>query len=257
METSASVTDLQPPAPSRFVAPLWHTAALIAFLLVFSALGSAGHPGLTHAGRLKLYSTTIVLEWAMVGFIIWGLRLSKRTTLRELIGGRWKKPEDFLLDVAIAAGFWLVALGCLALVGVALGMSDPATVKQSVRELQQRIGSIFPVGALEISVFVLLSSTAGFCEEVIYRGYFQRQLAGLFRVTWIAIIVQGLIFGASHGYEGWRKMVQIAVFGILFGVLAHWRKSLRPGMIAHATHDIFQGIVGGFILKNADKMLPK
>lgn len=244
-------------APSRLVAPLWHTIVLVAFLLVFSALGSAGHPGLTHETRLRLYLMTILMEWAMVAYIVWGLRLAKRTTLHNLIGGRWKRPEDFLLDVAVAAGFWLVALACLALVGFALGMNNPATVKSSVKELQHRIGSLLPVGGLEIFVFILLSSTAGFCEEVIYRGYFQRQLAGLFNAAWIAIILQGLIFGGSHGYEGWQKMIQIAAFGILFGVLAHWRKSLRPGMIAHASHDIFQGLIGGFILKNADKMIPK
>jgi hypothetical protein len=28
------------------------------------------------------------------------------------------------------------------------------------------------------------------------------------------------------------------VLGILLGILAHWRKSLRPGMIAHAWGDI-------------------
>jgi hypothetical protein len=38
-------------------------------------------------------------------------------------------------------------------------------------------------------------------------------------------------------------MVQIGVFGLMFGVLAHFRKSLRPGMIAHAWHDSFSGIV--------------
>lgn len=256
MDASVPATEVQP-ASSRLVAPLWHTVVLVAFLLVFSALGSAGHPGLTHETRLRLYILTIMMEWVMVAFIVWGLRLIKRTTLRELIGGRWERPEDFLLDLAVAAGFWLVALLCLALVGLALGMNNPATLKSSVQETQHRMGSLFPVGGLEMFVFVLLSSTAGFCEEVIYRGYFQRQLLGLFDATWIAIIVQGLIFGGSHGYEGWQKMIQITVFGILFGVLAHWRRSLRPGMIAHASHDIFEGIVGGYILKNADKMLPK
>lgn len=256
METSVPVADLEKPS-SRYVAPLWHTVLLVAFLLAFSALGSGGHPGLTHNGRLRLYIMTMALEWTMVAFIVWGMHLSKRSTLRELIGGRWKKPEDFLVDVGIAAGFWLVALICLALVGLALGLAQPAHSKEALKEMQHRMGSLFPIGGLEIFTFILLSCTAGFCEEVIYRGYLQRQLTALFSTAWIAIIAQGLIFGASHGYEGWQKMVQIAALGILFGLLAHWRKSLRPGMMAHAVFDIFQGIVGGFILRNADKMLPK
>jgi hypothetical protein len=37
----------------------------------------------------------------------------------------------------------------------------------------------------------------------------------------------------------------IAVFGSLFGILAYWRKSTRPGMIAHAWQVAVIGIVGG------------
>jgi hypothetical protein len=40
-----------------------------------------------------------------------------------------------------------------------------------------------------------------------------------------------------------RRLVQgikmvIVVLGILYGILTHWRKSLRPAMIAHAWQDI-------------------
>jgi len=59
----------------------------------------------------------------------------------------------------------------------------------------------------------------------------------------IGILLSAAIFGASHGYEGPQRMVQIGVFGLMFGVLAHFRKSLRPGMIAHAWHDSFSGLV--------------
>jgi membrane protease YdiL (CAAX protease family) len=36
----------------------------------------------------------------------------------------------------------------------------------------------------------------------------------------------------------------IAMFGSLYGLLALWRKSLRPGMMAHAFGDILSGIFG-------------
>jgi hypothetical protein len=38
-------------------------------------------------------------------------------------------------------------------------------------------------------------------------------------------------------------MVVISVSGALFGLLALWRDSLRPGMVAHAWADIFGGII--------------
>ncbi len=40
-------------------------------------------------------------------------------------------------------------------------------------------------------------------------------------------------------------MITITVYGALFGLLAWWRRSLRPGMIAHAWTDIFSGVISG------------
>jgi len=34
------------------------------------------------------------------------------------------------------------------------------------------------------------------------------------------------------------------VLGVLYGVLAAWRKNLRPGMIAHTCSDIVGGLLG-------------
>jgi uncharacterized protein len=54
---------------------------------------------------------------------------------------------------------------------------------------------------------------------------------------------QAVVFGIGHPYEGVGQIVRIMLFGVLFGLLARWRKSLRPGMIAHAWSDIFGAII--------------
>jgi hypothetical protein len=41
----------------------------------------------------------------------------------------------------------------------------------------------------------------------------------------------------------------ISVYGAMFGALAHWRRSVRPGMIAHAWHDAFTGLVAARMLQ--------
>jgi uncharacterized protein len=262
METSQPSHEVQPDSTQpqtiksqlpAYVAPWWHTVLLVLFLLVFSALGSAGHPGLNHSLRMRLYISTIVMEWLMLLFIVWGVRRGKQTTLRELVGGRWKTPEDFLLDIGVAIGFWIVAGLVLAAVGYAVGLGAAG----SVNELEKRIGSMLPVGRTEIITWLTLSFTAGFCEEVIFRGYFQKQFGALLKSAWGGIVAQALIFGGSHAYEGWQKMIQIAVFGFLFGVLAYWRKSLRPGMMTHFAQDSTAGIFARWALDHASKALPK
>src|SRR4051812_5072093 len=123
METSLPTPELPQvkPQSSRFIAPWWHTVILVIFLLGFSALGSSGHPGLDHSLRMKLYISTIVMEWLMVLFIMWGVQRGGTTTLAELVGGKWNTPEDFLLDIAVAFGFWMVAAIVLLAAGFLLG----------------------------------------------------------------------------------------------------------------------------------------
>jgi hypothetical protein len=61
----------------------------------------------------------------------------------------------------------------------------------------------------------------------------------------VALGVAGssLVFGLSHAYEGAAGMIAITVYGALFCGVAILRRSLRPGMIAHAWHDIFSGVM--------------
>ena len=101
-----------------------------------------------------------------------------------------------------------------------------------------------PHGAIEAALWLLLSASAGFCEEFVYRGYLQRQLIALTRNPAAGIALSALIFGFGHLYQGVRSVVVISVFGALFGLLAHFSRSLRPGMIAHAAQDIFAGLMG-------------
>ena len=113
----------------------------------------------------------------------------------------------------------------------------------------QAIRNLFPQGRLEVALYLAVALTAGFCEEVIFRGYLQRQFAALTRGATGGIVLQGITFGAAHGYQGWKFMLMIAVFGTMFGLLAHWRGSLRPGMIAHFLQDGIGGLVGRHFLR--------
>jgi membrane protease YdiL (CAAX protease family) len=55
------------------------------------------------------------------------------------------------------------------------------------------------------------------------------------------VLGQGLVFGLFHAYQGWTNVIVISVLGVLYGVLAAWRKNLRANMIAHAWSDIWGG----------------
>jgi CAAX protease family protein len=219
------------------LAPLWHTVVVL-FVLMGASLGGARnrHPLGGH-GKLLQYLWTMAWEWLLTGFVYLGIR--KRIKLRELIGGRWANAEDVLRDLLIAAGFWLAAVAVLG-AGAKLMHLDEAGKFDSMR---QQVGFLIPGTTLELLVWCCVSTTAGICEEIIFRGYLQRQFAAVTRSMFAGLLLSALVFGAAHGYEGGPRMLLIGVYGLMFGLLAWWRKSLRPGMIAHAWHDAISGAV--------------
>jgi membrane protease YdiL (CAAX protease family) len=228
----------------KLLAPVWHTVAIVVLLLgnsfLSAWLASTAIPSsasVSEKMRLVQYAATIVLELLLL-FLVWvGLRLGQ-TTIRELIGGRWETVEDFLLDVALGFGFFVVAYGVILGLSFAIGLAKPGQA-ESTKKLASMIAPHTLGGLL---LFVALSTVAGFIEEIIFRGYLQRQIGVLTGNIYTGLVVSALVFGASHGYEGWRRMLLIFVLGLMFGFMALWRKSLRPGMIGHACFDSFQGI---------------
>jgi membrane protease YdiL (CAAX protease family) len=91
------------------------------------------------------------------------------------------------------------------------------------------------------SPLILLSISAGIGEEIVFRGYLQKQFQAATGSIVAAVILQGAIFGLAHTYQGWKQVFVIAVLGILYGALVAWRRNLRASMIAHAWSDIFEG----------------
>jgi membrane protease YdiL (CAAX protease family) len=226
---------------SKLIAPWWHTALLIALFLGMALIGAffqrhaRSDPGMLqqHPQVVPLYLSLMAMEW---GLFVWVWRGGLRKTgtkVRELIGGRWASAKDVLVDCGLAFALW----GGWTLVDLAwnrwLGSGHAASIQ-----------TFLPQRALEITLWIGVCVSAGFCEELVFRGYFQKQFEAFTHSRWIALGLQAVLFGISHGYQGSEACVKIACYGALFGLLAVWRGSLRPGMMAHAWSDIFSGIFG-------------
>ena len=250
------------PNLSRSIAPGWHTLVLVAAIVGFSIHGalqfSAVHSPIH---RLATYGLTAAMELGMLAWIILGLRLRK-TPLRSLLGCFEFSFRSIVVDVGIALVFWvasLILLGTLAVAwtgaaAIFAHQPKPATSAQTLapsasqKQQLKTMMELAPANGAEIVAWVGLCMLAGFSEEVAFRGYLQRQfIAGARGGIAIGILLSAMCFGAAHGYEGARGMFLITAFGVLFSVLAHFRRSLRAGMIAHAWQDILAGIALAFL----------
>ena len=239
---SLAISQANLPERRPAVAAAWHTVLLLAIIAAWSAWGYFGAARMRVAGnphRAAMYIVTILWEWALVAYIAWGVR-RQGSSMGALIGGRWNSAKVFFLDIAVAAGFWGTALVILLCAAIALHTPRGG----------EAIRFMLPQTRVEVLLWVLVSVTAGICEETIFRGYFQKQFIAWTGNVAGGVLLSAAVFGAGHIYQGARSAAVIAIYGLLFGILAETQKSLRPGMMTHAWHDGFAGLVGRLLLKH-------
>ncbi len=233
---SVSPGALELPPDRKLIAPLWHTILLLLIILGISAVSyftTRQISATSIEGRLLTYAATMVQEWLLFLYVYAGIR-ARGVTVRRLINARWASGRDVWRDIGVAAIvlvlFWAIE-----------GLSS-VIFRSSVGAGSKVVQQLTPHVAIELPVWILLSLSAGFCEEFIFRGYLQEQSKRLTGSVGAAVVVQALFFGLGHGYQGWALMLTIFVIGLLFGIAAARRNSLAPTMIAHASADSFAGI---------------
>jgi membrane protease YdiL (CAAX protease family) len=215
-------------------------ASPIHTILVLAAIGgwTIGHKIFTdqsiataNPNRVHFYVVTLFYEWLLFVLVLEGVRSSGASAL-VVLGEQWHSVRQVLRDIGIAAGFWIVSAILLWIFGWLL---RTAVLSRNV--------SMLPHRGIELTLWIALSVTAGICEETIFRGYLQRQFIALTKSAPTGIVLSAATFGAAHAYQGFRMMVLIALYGAMFGILAYWRGSVRPGMIAHAWNDSLNGVL--------------
>jgi membrane protease YdiL (CAAX protease family) len=217
------------------VASWRHTVRLAGLFVILGASGLLPHGSgpMAAAPRPRvavLYATLIAAEWLLFRAVTAGLKakgIDWRTLLGHAGSGGGDLARDVLLGVLLCAG-WVSAL-----VAVRSSFPEPAAGP-----------SLLPQGALETALWIVLALSAGFCDEIAFRGYFQRQFEALTGGRGVALAMQAVLFGVAHGYQGLPSALAIAGYGVLFGALALWRRRLRPGMVAHALTDLVLGLCG-------------
>ncbi len=236
METSAPAKSASGRYP-RVASPM-HTILVLAAIggwtighkIFIDQLSAAANPN-----RVRFYVVTGLYEWLLFVLTVVGVRGSGASALMVL-GEHWRSVRQVLRDIGIAAGFWIVAAMLLWIFGWLLRI---AALGRNV--------SMLPHRGIELTLWIALSVTAGICEETIFRGYLQRQFMALSKSAPAGILLSAAAFGAAHAYQGFRMVILIGLYGAMFGILAHWRGTVRPGIIAHAWNDSLNGVLASLV----------
>ena len=218
-----------PPAPVASPRHLWRfllIATAIAVGMLLQARSSSPTPV---TARVPLYFALITVELALVWFVAIGIR-ARGNKLIDLLGRQWHTLRDGIADVAFAVATVVLLRWLGPLLFQLLGRWSSQT------------GFLLPKSLSESAAWIAVSLAAGICEELVYRGYLQRQLWGLTRSLPLALVLQSLIFGFGHIYQGWKPAMITGIYGFIFGLVAVWRRSIIPGALAHTIVDVMGGL---------------
>lgn len=224
--------------PRTLLASIAHTRMMVIIILVLTAMGAlsaAFSPAQNAApGQTALiggFLFMIALQYFWLRFVQRGMQTNGRS-VSEFIGLQGTQARSLLADVTCAA------LAC------ALIYAFSGLCARFVQGAQPELSGMLPKGVLAFGLWICMAAAAGVCEEIVFRGYLQRQLMAITGKPVVAILGQAALFGIAHSYQGWNATAVITVAGLIFGALAAWRGNIRACILAHITVDILAGVLG-------------
>jgi membrane protease YdiL (CAAX protease family) len=201
------------------------------YLKAFLKLRGSTQPSWT---RTRFYYFVLALEWAWVAVI--GLQVFLGAFSLDDIGLRL--PE-FTPLAKYSIGFALLMIFA-PLLATLLAAKNPSTREKVLEVLRKNpVTLLFPRTSSERWLWILVSLTAGLCEEILYRGFIFSYLATFFQLPVLgAILVSGIVFGLSHAYQGAKGIFGTAVVGLVFGVIYLTTGSLLIPIALHILLDL-------------------
>lgn len=176
---------------------------------------------------------TIIMQWALTGTLLAGWASAARPW--GLIGLQWSFGWQNLVGVVgLAAAVLLVILQYRGIRSLA---------PEQRAGLRERIGDsllLLPTTSDERRIFAAASITAGFCEEVLIRGFLFWYL-GQWIPAWAIVPAASALFGVMHVYQGAKGALRTAIVGAFLGVLYLASGTLLWPILAHAAIDLGAG----------------
>ena len=192
---------------------------------------------LTAAEKRSIYqSGSAVLSILAAGTVIWWGFAGRDWAALGLGAPRWTWPA------ACAALGFIVCLAADTARQVA-----PSRI-EGTRQRWRMETPFMPVSAPEFRGYAVLALSAGFGEEIAYRGFMIAVLYAWLGSGWegaaLAIGLPALFFGAAHAYQGRRGVVGGSGWALAWGFVVMETGSVLPAIVFHALWDLFMGYLG-------------
>ncbi|RIW13367.1 CPBP family intramembrane metalloprotease [Algoriphagus lacus] len=201
---------------------------------------------------------SVLLGFPLIATLI-SLLLLKRTLITDLgfdffnafwlIITGWYAIQIFLISRVLRSSGWTwsdigytlskkqtiyLVLGYLVFAFSLMGFIELALANSAVDiEKLNSIISLSPKTTTARVIFIFMGLFAGIAEELVYRGYAIQSLISQKLNKWLAVLLASIPFIFQHGLKSLDQFWWFFVWGLVFGVLFLWLKSLTVNIIIH------------------------
>ena len=202
------------------------------FLKLAAAIGS------DRTALRRAYLRAMGTQWIFAAVAIEAVRLNGGT-LSDL-GVRALSLGDSAVLQLPGAGTLGLALTVGGAAGIVLGVARTRTAKgrEQLRRALIPARALLPQTLSERALWAGVALTAGFCEELIFRGMIPRFLGGQLGDPLAGMLLAVLAFGAAHLYQGARGVIGTTVLGAYFAFVVLCTHSIWPAVLLHALVDL-------------------
>jgi hypothetical protein len=137
-------------------------------------------------------------------------------------------PREVLIGLALGVLAWAAVLLVLAIAVAVWAMGGG-------RPLPKPSAIVPWIAALPVTVRLAVSLSAGFVEEIFFRGFLQPR---------VGIALSSLFFVLAHvSYRQPFMLLGVLLLSMIYALLVRWRQTIWPAIAAHALFDGIQLLV--------------
>ncbi|MFN8587463.1 MAG: type II CAAX endopeptidase family protein [Candidatus Eisenbacteria bacterium] len=185
------------------------------------------------ARRSAAWTRAVLSQWLLVAGVL----------------ALWVWQRRWWTALNVAARFGPFEVGMLVGVAILVVLLDRqrrtlASQPEMVERLRARllpVEHLMPATRAEYPRFAVLAVTAGVCEELLFRGFVTWALAHVMPSYTVAALVQAVLFGIAHVYQGPRGVLTTGLVGVFLTTIVWLTGTLWIAMLVHALMDLNAG----------------
>jgi membrane protease YdiL (CAAX protease family) len=179
-------------------------------------------------------------------FFVWFVAWLHTPDTRAFLRVRRADPGQLVLG---AVG-WLAIVPLVSWLGEVNGLLPvPEFLEEFEAQQALLIEQVLGAELHVLYVLLVVALTPAICEEVMFRGYLQRQVERRLGVVW-SIVLVGLVFGLFHLRP--TEILPLATLGMYLGFAVWVTGSLWAGVLVHLLNNGLAVLVSDYMSRSPD-----